>query len=113
MTEQQFTLNEYDNYQYVAFDGDKPMMRIKLKSFGSYACFHGIIDKLNFLYDENELLKLDKTNLHQAMSRDRVKYLQFRDKVIESIDNKIKQFKESGMSNEAQILDDLRKELFE
>jgi len=93
--------NEYAEGDTLYYDNGKEMGSLD------------VLDMLNTLHEENKNLKLDKTNLHQAMSRDRVKYLQFRDKVVNSIDTKIKQFKESGMSYEAQILDDLRRELFE
>ena len=43
---------------------------------------------------ENEQLKQDKTNLHRTMSKDGVRYLQFRDKVFDLIDDKIKEAKE-------------------
>lgn len=48
---------------------------------------------LNELYEENQRLKSDKTNLHRTMSEDRVRYSQFRDKVFCCIDKKIDEFK--------------------
>jgi hypothetical protein len=66
---------------------------------------------LNDLLEENEQLKQDKTNLHRAMSRDRVRYNQFKDKVLCCIDGKIKLLKDCCMSNEVRILEDLREEI--
>ena len=70
-----------------------------------------LLDELNKLSDENEKLKQDKTNFHRAMSRDRVKYNQFKDKVFCCIDTKIKLLKDCHMTNEAKILEDLKEEI--
>ena len=69
------------------------------------------VDLLNELNNNNEQLKKDKTNLHRAMSRDRVKYNQFKDKVFCCIDMKINLLKDCFMSNEVKILEDLKKEI--
>ena len=65
--------------------------------------------QINKLADENEQLKKDKTNLHRAMSKERVNYFKFRDKVFDLIDKKIKEVDTIG----AEVLKDLRRELKE
>ena len=55
-----------------------------------------IANKLNELAEENDQLKQDKTNLHRAMGRDRVKYLEFRDRVFKKIDDYISQSEDDG-----------------
>lgn len=57
-----------------------------------------VIDVFNALHEENQELRQDKTNLHRAMSRDRVRYLQFRDKVFDLIDEKIKHYEHKPFS---------------
>ena len=70
MTEKRFTLKEYDDYNYVAFDGDKPMIHLKLESFGSYGAFHRIIDKLNEQSDKLDDLTRINTELEIRLSRE-------------------------------------------
>ena len=60
MSEKRFTLKEYDDYNYVAFDKDKPLIHLKLESFGTYAAFHRLIDRLN--EQEQEIYELKKQN---------------------------------------------------
>ena len=61
-----------------------------------YDCLldNDLFDLINTIAEENEQLKQDKTNLHRTMSKDGVRYLQFRDKVFDLIDDKIKEAKE-------------------
>ena len=75
---------------------------------------------LNRLNDENVKLKFDKQQLHRAMSREEVRHKQFRDKVFDLIDEKIKEadvyFKQSYDSwyqGKIDVLIELKKELQE
>ena len=77
-------------------------------------------ETLQKLKEENEQLKFDKQQLHRAMSREEVRYKQFRDKVFDLIDEKIKEadvyFKQSYDSwyqGKFDVLTELKKELQE
>ena len=50
------------------------------------------------LMEENEQLKQDNTNLRRTMSKERVRYLQFRDKVFDLINAKIKHYEHKPFS---------------
>ena len=77
MTEKRFIYCEEENgefpFPYIKYDGKKVI--------SLYEC----VDLLNQLADENEQLKQDKTNLHRAMSRDRVRYLNENEQLKEEI----------------------------
>lgn len=83
------------------------------KRDGEYYSFtiREVCDLLNALHEENQALKSDKTNLHRTMSKDRVRYNQFKDNVFCCLDNKIKLLKDCCMSNEVEILEELREEI--
>ena len=68
------------------------------------------------LEKENEQLKLDKQQLHRAMSREEVRHKQFQDKVFALIDEKIREYsnleqRERTSSDTITILKELKKEL--
>jgi hypothetical protein len=68
------------------------------------------------LQEKNEQLKFDKQQLHRAMSRKEVKHKQFKDKVFDLIDEKIKEYsnleqRERTSSDTIEILKELKKEL--
>lgn len=72
------------------------------------------------LEEENEQLKLDKQHSHQAMSRQEVRHKQFKDKVFDLIDEKIKEADEgfeqtydSWYQGQIDALHELKKELQE
>lgn len=98
MTEKRFTLEEF-GLNFIVNDNGRNLTAKQT------------VDRLNELNDDKEQLKQDKTNLHRAMSRDRVKYNQFRNKVFWCIDKRIKLLKDCHMTNEARILEDLQKEI--
>ena len=94
MTEnERFILTEqFNGLQGVAFVKDD------CADVDTYYTVDGAVDLLNELWEENEQLKQDKTNLHRTMSRDRVRYLQFRDKVFDLIDEKIQYYEHKPFS---------------
>ena len=71
------------------------------------------------LEKENELLKIDKQQLHMAMSRENVRHKQFKDKVFDLIDKKIEEYKKyDGYDTESYyigtgLLKDLKEELLD
>ena len=78
-----------------------------------------VLNTLNRFNDENEQLKLDKQQLHRAMSRKEVRHKQFKNKVFDLINEKIKEYqKYDGYDTEkyyigTQLLNKLKKELLE
>ena len=78
-----------------------------------YSSAKAVCELLNNLHEENHQLKFDKTNLHRTMSRNNVKYNQFKDKLFSCLDNRIKLFKDCCMTNEAKIIEELKEELQE
>jgi len=73
---------------------------------------------INILEKENEQLKVDKQYLYQSMSREKVWYKQFKDKVFDLIDEKIREYssleqRERTSSDTIEILKELKKELSE
>lgn len=107
MTGKRFKFNGATNC--IEYD-DKSIL---LDSYGE-----DIEDLLNELYEENQRLKNDKTNLHRTMSRDRVRYCQFKDKVFSCIDKNLEKDKleyemtyEDYLNGRIEVLEELKKEL--
>ena len=68
---------------------------------GAYLSTYQVCILLNEYVDvknENEQLKQDNTNLRRTMSKERVRYLQFRDKVFDLINTKIKHYEHKPFS---------------
>ena len=51
--------------------------------------FCDLFNKLNELAEKNEQLKFDKKQLHQSISKERIKHHQFRDKIFDIINKRI------------------------
>lgn len=75
--------------------------------------------KYNQLKKENEQLKLDKQQLHRAMSREEVRHKQFKNKVFDLVNEKIKEYQKYDEHDTekyyigTQLLNNLKKELLE